>query len=73
MVCTELTVSEHNFLQKNIFETIAQICFNSKRLDLKSIHSYLVRIEKLKELSVQCLQQLILLLEDEGKLVNKKF
>ena len=34
------------------------------------MHSYLV---KLKELSVQYLQQIILLLEDEGKLVNKKF
>ena len=30
-------------------------------------------IEKLKELSEQYLQELILQLEDEGKLVNKKF
>ena len=37
------------------------------------MHSYLVKIEKLKELSVQYLQQIILQLEDEDKLVNKKF
>ena len=63
--------SEQSFLQQNIFEAIAQNRSNNKLLHLKSIHSYLVRIEKLKELSVQYLQQLILQLEDEGKLVNK--
>ena len=73
MSYVELTVSEQSFLQQNIFEGIAQIRSNNKRPDLKSIHSYLVRIEKLKELSVQYLQQLILQLEDEGKLVKKKF
>ena len=73
MECAELTISEQSFLQQNIFETIAQICSNNKRPDLKSIHSYLVRIEKLKELSVQFLQQLIFQLEVQGKLVNKKF
>ena len=61
------------FLQQNIFEVITQIRSNNKRPDLKNIHSYLVRIEKLKEVSVQYLQQLILQLEDEGKVVNKKF
>ena len=61
------------FLQQNVFQASAQIGSNNKRPDLKSIHSYLVKIEKLKELSVQYLQQIILLLEDEGKLVNKKF
>ena len=50
---------------------MAQICSNNKRPDLKSIHSYLVKMEKLKELSVQYLQQIILQLEYEGKLVNK--
>ena len=69
--CTELTISEQSFLQQNIFEAIAQIRSNNKRPDLKSIHSYLVRIEKLKELSVEFLQQLIFQLEDEGKLANK--
>ena len=63
--------SEQSFLQQNIFEAIAQNRSNNKLPHLKSIHSYLVRIEKLKELSVQYLQQLILQLEDEGKLVNK--
>ena len=52
----ELTVNEKNFLQQNIFQAIAQIRSNNKRLDLKSIYSYLVKIEKLKELSVQYLQ-----------------
>ena len=37
------------------------------------MHSYLVKIEKIKELSVQHLQQIILQLEDEDKLVNKRF
>ena len=69
--CTELTISEQSFLQQNIFEAIAQIRSNNKRPDLKSVHSYLVRIEKLKELSVQFLQQLIFQLKDEGKLANK--
>ena len=73
MACVDLSVSEKSFLQQNIFEAIAQIRSNNKRPDLKSIHSYLVRIEKLKELSVQFLQQLIFQLEDEGKLVSKKF
>ena len=59
MECAELTISEQNFLQQNVFETIAQIRSNNKRPDLKSIDSYLVRIEKLKELSAQFLQQLI--------------
>ena len=49
-------MSEKNFLQQNIFQAIAQIRSNNKRLDLKSIYSYLVKIEKLKELSVQYLQ-----------------
>ena len=52
----ELTVSEQSFLQQNIFQAIAQIRSNNKRPDLKNINSYLVRIEKLKELSVQYLQ-----------------
>ena len=52
----ELIVNEKNFSQQNIFQAIAQIRSNSKRLDLKSIYSYLVKIEKLKELSVQYLQ-----------------
>ena len=52
MACAELTVCEKSFLEQNIFQTIAQIRFNNKRPDLKSIHSYLVKIEKLKELSV---------------------
>ena len=73
MACAELTVSEKSFLQQNVFQASAQIGSNNKRPDLKSMHSYLVYIEKLKELSVQYLQQIILLLEDEGKLVNKKF
>ena len=60
------------FFTTKYFEAIAQIPSNNKRLDLKSIHSYLVRIEKLKKLSVQHLRQLILQLEAEGKLVNKK-
>ena len=67
MECAELTISEQNFLQQNVFETIAQIRSNNKRPDLKSIDSYLVRIEKLKELSVQFLQELIFQLEDERK------
>ena len=65
MACAQLTVSERSFLQQNIFAAIIQIHSNNKRPDLKSIHSYLVRIEKLKELILQ--------LEDDGKLVNKKF
>ena len=73
MACAELTVSENIFLQQNIFQAIAQIRSNNKRPDLKGIHSYLVKIEKLKELSIQYLQQIVLQLEDEGKLVNKKF
>ena len=73
MACAELTVSEQSFLQQNIFEAIAQIRSNNKRPDLKSIHSNPVRIEKLKELSVQFLQQPIFQLEDEGKLVQEKF
>ena len=73
MTCAELTVSEKIFLQQNIFQAIAQIPSNNTRPDLKDIHSYLVKIEKLKELSIQYLQQIILQLEDEGKLVNKKF
>ena len=73
MTCAQLTVSEQSFLQQNIFEAITQIRSNNKRPNLKSIHSYLVRIEKLKELSEQYLQELILQLEDDGKLVNKKF
>ena len=60
-------------MQQNIFEAITQIRSNNKHPDLKSIHNYLVRIEKLKELSEQYLQELILQLEDDGKLVNKKF
>ena len=56
MVSAELTVSEQSFLQQNIFQAIAQIRSNNKRPDLKNINSYLVRIEKLKELSVQYLQ-----------------
>ena len=58
---------------KKIFLKLLLKFAHNKRLDLKSIDSYLVRIEKLKELSLQHLQQLILQLEDEGKLVNKKF
>ena len=73
MACAQLTVSEQSFLQQNIFEAITQIRSNNKRPDLKSIHSYLVRIKKLKELSEKYLQELILQLEDDGKLVNKKF
>ena len=73
MVCAELTVSEPSFLQQNIFEAIAQIRSDNKRPDLKSIRSNPVRIEKLKELSVQFLQQPIFQLEDEGKLVQEKF
>ena len=73
MACAQLTVSEQSFLQQNIFEAITQIRSNNKRPDLKSIHSYLVRIEKLKEISEQYLQELILQLEDDGKLVNKTF
>ena len=72
MACAELTVSEQSFLQQNIFQTIAQIRSNNKCPDLKSIDSYLAKIEKLKEISVKYLQQTILQLEDEGKLVNKK-
>ena len=73
MACAQLTVSDQSFLQQNIFEAITQIRSNNKRPDLKSIHSYLVRIEKLKEISEQYLQELILQLEDDGKLVNKTF
>ena len=73
MACAELTVSEQSFLQQNIFEAIAQIRSDNKRPDLKSIRSNPVRIEKLKELSVQFLQQPIFQLEDEGKLVQEKF
>ena len=73
MACAELAVSEKSVLQQNIFQAIGQIRSNRKRPDLKSINSYLVKIEKLKELSVQNLQQIILQLKDEGKLVNKKF
>ena len=58
---------------KKIFLKLLLKFAHNKRLDLKSIDSYLVRIEKLKELSLQHLQQLILQLEDEGELVNKKF
>ena len=68
MACAQLS-----FAQKNIFEAITQIRSSNKRPDLKSIHSYLVRIEKVKELSKQYLQELILQLEDEGRFVNKKF
>ena len=53
MACAELTVSEQSFLQQNIFQTIAQIYSNNQCPDLKSIHSYLAKIEKLKELSVK--------------------
>ena len=67
MAYADLTVSEKIFLQQNIFQAIAQICSNSKRLDLKGIHSYLVKIEKLKELSIQYLQQIIF------NFLNKKF
>ena len=67
MACVDLTISEQSFLQQNIFEAIAQIRSNNKHPDLMSIHSYLVRIEKLKELSVQFLQELIFQLEDERK------
>ena len=73
MASAELTVSEPSFLQQNIFEAITQIRSNNKRPDLKSIYSYLVRVEKLKELCVQYLQPLILQLKDECKLANKKF
>ena len=73
MACAQLSVSEQSFLQQNIFEAITQIRSNNKRPDLKSIHSYLVRTEKLKELSEQYLQELILQLESDGKIVNKKF
>ena len=73
MACAQLSVSEQSFLHQNIFEAITQIRSNNKRPDLKSIDSYLVWIEKLKELSEQYLQELVLQLEDEGKLVNKKF
>ena len=55
MASAELTVSEPSFLQQNIFEAITQIRYNNKRPDLKSIYSYLVRVEKLKELCVQYL------------------
>ena len=73
MACAQLSVSEQSFLQQNIFEAITQIRSNNNRPDLKSIHSYLVRTEKLKELSEQYLQELILQLESDGKIVNKKF
>ena len=53
MACAELAVSEKSVLQQNIFQAIGQIRSNRKRPDLKSINSYLVKIEKLKELSVQ--------------------
>ena len=53
MVCVDLSISEKSFLQQNMFEAIDQIRSNNKRPDLKSTYSYLVRIEKLKELSVQ--------------------
>ena len=42
MACEDLTISEHSFLQQNIFEAIANIPSNNKRPDLKSIRSYLV-------------------------------
>ena len=48
MACAELRASEQSFLQRNIFKDIAQIRSNNKRLELKSIHIYVVRIEKLK-------------------------
>ena len=67
MACAELRASEQSFLQRNIFKAIAQIRSNNRLPDLKSIHIYLVRIEKLKELSAQYLQQLILQLEDKCK------
>ena len=73
MACAELAVSEKSFLQPNIFQAIAQIRSSNKCSDLKSIYSYQVKIEKLKEISIQYLQQITLQLEDEGKLVNKKF
>ena len=62
-----------SFLQQNVYQTIAQIRYNNKCPDLKGIYSFLVKIEKLKELSVQYLEQIILQLVDEGKLVSKKF
>lgn len=52
----ELKGCELSFLQQNIFEATVQIRSNKKHADLSSIYSYLVRIEKLKELSVQYLQ-----------------
>ena len=55
MARAQLTVSEQSFLQQSIFEAITQIRSNNKRPDLKSIHNYLVRIEKLKEVSEQYL------------------
>ena len=73
MGCAQLTVSQQSFSQQNIFEAITQIRSNNRRPDLRSIQSYLVRIEKLKELSEQYLQELISQLEVDGKLFNKKF
>lgn len=71
--CAELTVREQRFLQQNLFEAITQIYSNNKRPDLKSIHSFIVRIEKLKEVSVKKFEQLILQQQNEGKLLSKRF
>ena len=59
------------FLKQNISRAIAQIRSNNKGPDLEIIHRYLVMIKKLKELTVQHFQQLILQLNVKLNLLIK--
>ena len=73
MACATLTVSEKDFLHKNIYEVVTEIHSINKRTDLKNIHSHLAKRDNLQELSTEYLEQQISELEKLGKLVSQKF